>query len=329
MATVRAPSPRFKRPATPPVVQLTDDDDRILFHVFRHRVIDAAMLYALFPERSQQKLSRRLNALRKAGYIDRPVQQMERVRTTGGSAPLVYAIDRRGAERLRDVHGLDLLASRWRQKNREIRGRSIQHGLSTTRFMVSLELATRAHGATSLLHTDQLMARFLPERKAWQGAPLTLRTRVDWHGYRGEEGTAPDRAFALHYHDRPSGRDHQVFLLEIDQGTETIEPGERRIRSRSFFRDTSLLRKFVVYASTFRARAHRAQLGVDAFRVLTVTTSSERAAQMQATYQKHLSKAPNGVNPGLFLFTDWQSWAAQVGERRYVENGAGKRVELW
>jgi hypothetical protein len=323
MITTRAPSPRFKRPADQPRLQLTEDDDQILFHVFRHRIINSALIYALFPARSKQKLSRRLQALWQAGYLDRPVQQMERVHVGDGSAPLIYTLDRFGAERLRDRYGVDTSPGRWRQKNREIRGRSIQHALSTTRFMVEVEVAARQHGEVSLLHTDEVFARFKTEQSFQPGARLTLRSKVDWHGYRGEEGTAPDRLFAL---ERPEGL--QVFLLEIDQGTETIEPGEHRVRSRSFFRDTSLLRKFVVYANAFKARTHRQQYGVPSFRVLTVTTNRGRVEQMQATYQKHLSREPHGVNPGLFLFTDWQTWQEQAGKGCVVENGAGRPIAL-
>lgn len=325
---LRAPSPRFRRPAERPRLQLTDDDDRILFYVFRHRIINSKLIYALFPERSQQKLSRRLQALWQAGFLDRPAQQVERVHVGEGSAPLIYTVDRFGAERLRDRYGLDTSPGRWKQKNREIRGRSIQHALATTRFMVELELAAREHGKVSLLHSDEVFKLFPAPEIPQPGARLTLRSAVDWHGYRGEEGTAPDRLFALQYHDQPGDRNLQIILLEIDQGTETIEPGDRRIRSQSFFRDTSLLRKFVIYASAFKGRAHRQQYGVPSFRVLTVTTGRSRVEQMQAAYQKYLHKEPHGVNPGLFLFTDWHSWGKQTPGQRLVENGVGRSVAL-
>ena len=216
----------------------------------------------------------------------------------------------------------------WRQKNRQIRGRSIQHALSTTRFMIELEIAARARGNSSLLHADQVFA-LSPSVKAVQpGARLTLRAPVNWYGHHGEEGTAPDQLFGLHYQDKPEGRNRQFIMLEIDQGTETIEPNERRIRSKSFFRDTSILRKFVIYANAFKQKTHQEQFGFRAFRVLIVTTNRARAEMMQATYRKFLAKEPNGVNPGVFLFTDWESWSNQTGSERVVENGVGQAVQI-
>lgn len=324
MASLRAPAPRFKLPTERPTIQLTPDDDRILWHAYRHRLIDSAMLYALLPERSPQNLSRRLNSLRKAGYLDRPPQQMERVRLSGGSAPLVYALGRHGAVRLRDLHGAAVSPDRWRQKNTEIRGRSIQHTLATTRFLVELEIAARRQQAVELLHADQVLSA---DRLRRPGA-LTLRPVVDWYGHHGEEGTAPDRLIALRDRRLPAERDTQVLLIEIDQGTETIAPSGAKLRSRSFFRDTSLLRKFVIYAQAFRSGTHRDQLGIPVFRVLTVTTSPARVAQMQAAYQAHLATAPLQIRPGLFLFTDWTSWSTQTGEGRIVFNGDGKPVSI-
>lgn len=328
MSEIRCSRPRFKRTGDRPNIQITDDDDQILFHVFRHRVIDSAMIYALFPDRSAQKLSRRLQALWQAGYLDRPTQQLERIRTGGGSAPLVYTLDRYGAQRLRDLHGVDTNPIRWRQKNREIRGRSIQHALATTRFMVSLELAARAHGSVSLLHTDDVLALFSRSETVQPGARLTLRAAINWHGHYGEEGTAPDRLFGLQYDEREEGKNRQFILLEIDQGTETIEPGDHRVSSKSFFRDTSILRKMVVYASAFKQKTHQQRFGFRAFRVLTVTTNRARVEQMQATYRKHFSAGRDSVNPGLFLFTDWTSWLSQAGYERVVENAAGQDVSL-
>ncbi len=329
MTTRRAPSPRFRRPAERPNVQLTPDDDAILFHVFRHRLIDAHMLRALFPARSAQGLTRRLNLLRKAGYLERPPQQMERLRDGGGSHPLVYALDRFGAERLRDTYGTDVQSNRWRQKNAEIRGRSIQHGLATTRFMVGLEVAARECGAVTIVHSDQIAVVRAGTTGTLAGLPQTLRSRVEWYGYRGEEGTAPDRLFALEHHDRPAEKNRQYIMLEIDQGTETIVPNERKLRQRSFFRDSSVLRKYVIYAAAFNSGAHRERFPIETFRVLTMTTSPGRAKQMQAAYQKYLTAGPLNVRPGFLLFTDWQSWASRQPGSMMVENGVGKPVQLF
>ena len=89
----------------------------------------------------------------------------------------------------------------------------------------------------------------------------------------------------------------------MDEGTETVVPGETRLREPSFWRDTSLLRKFVIYASAFETKAHVAAFNIPVFRVLTVTTKPGRAEAMREACRVHL----NHVRPGLFLFADWQS----------------------
>ena len=138
-----------------------------------------------------------------------------------------------------------------------------------------------------------------PKTTSRGGLQNTLRTKINnWHGYRGEEGTAPDRIFAI----TANGK-RQYFFLEMDAGTETIAPSERRIKAPSFWRDTSLLRKFVIYASAFENQAHQEVFDIPVFRVLTITTTPGRAEAMQEACAAHLKN----IRPGLFLFTDWQS----------------------
>ena len=141
-----------------------------------------------------------------------------------------------------------------------------------------------------------------PKTTSRGGLQNTLRTKINnWHGYRGEEGTAPDRIFAI----TANGR-RQYFFLEMDAGTETIVPGERRLKQPSFWRDTSLLRKFVIYASAFENRAHQSVFDIPVFRVLTITTTPGRAEAMREACSTHLKK----VKPGLFLFGDWETISA-------------------
>lgn len=325
MATQRAPSPRFRRSDNPPNLQLTDDDDQILLHTYRHRITSSDLICRLFQHRSRQKILRRLQALWQAEYLDRPLNQMERIHARNGSSPLKYAIGRHGAHRVRERFGIETDASRWRQKNHELRARNIQHALSTTRFLVDTELSTRAREHKAFLHTDEVLQRYAAKRIPQPGARLAMRAKVDWHGYRGEEATAPDWLYAL---EDTAKQEIKIFMLEIDEGTETVEPGEKLVRSRSFFHSSSLLRKFVVYASAFKTRSHQHQYGLPAFHVLTVTTHPDRMKLMQATYEKHLSRPPHGVDPRLFLFTDWETWQSQEGSERIAYNAVGRPLVL-
>ena len=78
----------------------------------------------------------------------------------------------------------------------------------------------------------------------------------------------PDRLFDLQFRDRPKGKDSRYFAVEYDRGNMPV--------ARSNLHQSSYLRKFVGYASTYRQQLHRKHLGVEFFYVLNVTTSTER-----------------------------------------------------
>lgn len=288
MANLRAPSPRFRTDDPVPVVHLQEDDIEILWHVFCNRVIDAKSLYSLFPDRSAQVISRRLNRLRKGPrpYLNRLPQAMNRLQLRKGSDPQVYAIATLGAQALRLHRGVELPEHRWAQNNRELKPITIQHDVATSRFMARLRRdAALAGGDVRLRYQQEFEVTGAAGTVAKHGGlKNTLRTDItNWHGYRGEQGTAPDRIFSF----SADGRRHYVFL-EMDEGTETIVPGAARLREPSFWRDTSLLRKLVIYASAFETKAHTAAFGIDVFRVLIVTTKPSRVEAMQEACRAHL-----------------------------------------
>ena len=95
----------------------------------------------------------------------------------------------------------------------------------------------------------------------------------------------------------------------MDEGTETIAPGETRLRAPSFWRDTSLLRKFVIYASAFETKAHVSAFGIPVFRIVTVAKTPSRITAMKKACNHHLKN----VRAGLFLFADWQQIVAHEG----------------
>lgn len=299
MTRVRASSPRYRRPEEMAGIALTDDDRSILWHVFRHRLIDSASLYALHPHRSRQVLSRRLRRLWETEFLDRPIQQSRRAMLREGSDPLVYALAREGARFLRDEYSLDLSPDRWSQKNRELKPLSIQHHLATTRFMVRAAVDTTAIAGARFLYGDEVIQPTAKVAGSPRGLSTTLRAVVPWYGITSEQGTAPDAVFAIDVNG-----DRQIIFLEMDQGTETVEPNARKIRTPQFWRDTSILRKMAIYAAAFRSKAHEHQFGIKAFRVLFVTRGAGRIGVMQDAYRKHLTEPALQAPPGLFLFAE-------------------------
>lgn len=300
MTQLRAPSPRYRSDDPEPTIRLQEDDVEILWHVYCNRVIDAQSIYGLFPNRSTQGLSRRLNKLRKgtSPFLQRLAQAPNRLAQRNGSDPQAYALARRGADALRQHRGVEIPPQRWTQKNRELRPSTIQHDLAASRFMAQLRRDAAAMDGVELRYQQEIEGKLSGRVNARGGLKNTLRTRiVRWPGGAGEQGTAPDRIFELVANGR-----RQYFFLELDAGTETIAPSERRIKAPSFWRDTSLLRKFVIYASAFENQAHKEVFDIPTFRVLTVTTVPGRAKAMQQACATHLKN----IRPGLFLFTDWE-----------------------
>lgn len=319
----RASSPRFRRPEARRGVALTADDVSILWHVYRHRVIDSASLYQLFPNRSRQVISRRLRKLWEGEFLDRPLSQNRKNSVRGGSDFLVYALAREGARLLQDEHDAPLGVSRWTQKNAELKPMAIQHHLSITRFMVRFASDVAMREGARLLYADELLPA--ETRQPGRGLANTIRADVPWPVPGRQQGTAPDQIFGLEM-----AGERQVFFLEIDQGTETIEPNERRLKSPRFWSDTSFLRKMLIYGAAFRCGAHKRQFGIPVFRVLTVTTTLGRVQVMQEAYQRHLTRGENKTPPGFFLFTDWGSIQAASGGLlgQALVNAAGNQVQL-
>lgn len=301
MATRRAPSPRFRDDDDAVPLRLQPDDLEILWNVYCNRVIDSKSLQLLFPNRSPQVISRRLNRLRKGTepYLRRLPQAQNRLFARSGSDPFAYALANRGAEALRALRGVDIPPQRWTQKNRELRPSMIDHGLATSRFLAQLRAALAIEGSGRRLHYQDEFD-WLPKRSnPTGGLRNTIRTKiVDWHGYTGEEGTAPDAIFAISRPAENGQLKYAYFFLEVDRGTETIVPGEKRMSAASFWRSSSVLRKYVVYASIYKNRTHESTLGIPVFRVLASVPSVSRMKGIQDACRSHLPH----VKPGQFIF---------------------------
>jgi len=323
----RAPSPRFRDDDEAVPIRLQPDDLEILWHVYCNRVIDSKSIQILFPNRSPQVISRRLNLLRKGAepYLRRLPQAQNRLFARSGSDPFAYALAHRGAEALRALRGVDIPPQRWTQKNRELRPSMIDHSLATSRFLAQMRTALAVEGSGRQLYYQEELD-WLPKRHSPSaGLKNTIRTQiVDWYGYSGEEGTAPDAIFAIGRTNADGQRQFAYFFLEVDRGTETIVPGEKRLRSQSFWRSSSVLRKYVVYASIHKNRAHESCLGIPSFRVLTSVPNLERMHTIQVTCRQYL---PN-VKPGQFLFCGGHQSLWPVVKGNSFSDISGKWVEI-
>ncbi len=294
MGASRASVPRFRRVQEPRPIQLTDDDITILHQVRRYRFMRTTDLYRLFPDRSTDKLSRRLARLYRAGYLDRPLSQIDSFRGEG-SQPLVYGLDNAGAAYLAALDGVRATKD-LRRRNRAFTRENLDHTLATTSFMVDVELACREREDVEFMGPEQILAR--------EGGPSILPhwgVSLPWHGHCADVVIAPDAIFGLRVvrGDGPPLR--SFYFVEVDRGSMTIAPSEQVRRSEAFLYRSSVLRKLLAYAVSHCERMHQEYFGIPAARVLFLTTRTSRAEEMIRSAREivlpHLA-----VPTGLFLF---------------------------
>lgn len=265
--------PRFKRSTEIAPIRLTTRDWEILKHVHRHRFLRSDHVMALTGG-SRQRVLRRLQRLYHHGYLERPRCQIDYYQS--GSRRMAYGLGNRGAAWLKRELSLPYNRLDWPRKNRVVRY-FLEHALMVSDFMVALEIACRQRRDIRLLTEDDL-----PDTASATRNPF--RWRVNIPG--GPAVTViPDRAFGLEQADGM----RTWFILEADRAT---MPVSRRSLERSSFR-----RKMLAYQATWAQNLHR-QFDWQRFRVLTVTSDSERVQEMIKTCQRLKQ------GRGLFLFLD-------------------------
>ena len=264
--------PRFKRSPEIPAFQLTDRDREILNHVHRHRFLRSDHLATLTTGSPQQML-RRLQRLYHHGYLERPQCQIDYFQS--GSRRMAYGLGNKGTAWLKREQSLPYHQLEWKRKN-HVGRLFLEHALLVSDIMVAVELACRNQPGIRLLVPEETRLR-----------------PFQWSVNIGTQcGVVPDRVFGLEFNGKRCW-----YCLEADRATMPI--------TRSDLSQTSFYRKLLAYETTWTQNLHRNRFGWQRFRVLTVTTSSERVPGMVAACQrlKH--------GRGLFLFTDTKTLQEQ------------------
>jgi hypothetical protein len=277
--------PRFQRTANSVVFSLTSRDRSILQFVHRHRFLRSSQVVALIGN-SPQPILRRLQLLYHYGYLERPPAQLDYYHLSG-SRPIVYGLGSKGAALLRNELGLQVPDVNWGEKNRSVGRIYLEHALLVSDVMVAFELAYRRNGHIRLIDQQDLV---LPNEINREAQPFRWKANVSSNA---SLGVIPDRVFALEYRHGAGNLDRAYFFLEADRGTMPVK--------RSNLSQTSMYRKFLAYEATWQHGIHRSRFGFHRFRVLTVSTSTERLHSLIET----CSQLKSGH--GLFLFTDHSS----------------------
>jgi hypothetical protein len=310
-AATRVRGRLFQRPETPRPLRLTDRDLRLLANLERLRLASGEQLAAL-DGGSPQNVSRALLALWENDYVERLPGQLETRVLYKGSFPLIYGLTRPGAWLLRK-HGYDVRRRVLYEtdKQREAGWRFIEHRVDISEFMVKLELACRDRSDLALIQRSQIIDA---ADKSQRDRRIRLYANVKVDGEHKLLSVDPDEAFGLRLAE---AQKESFFFLERDRGGMPVF--RRKHKEQTYF-----AKKMQTYYEANKAGEHQREFGLPNFRVLTVTTTKERVAQMIEAQEEIVG----GRGSNLFLFIDDESLqGSNPLEMRWV-TGKGKQVRL-
>jgi hypothetical protein len=192
---------------------------------------------------------------------------------------MAYGLGNKGAAWLkRDLtlpyHKLD-----WKRKN-HVGRLFLEHALLVSDIMVAVELACRNRKDVRLLTANDLNILKMREPFQWK-VNIGIKCSV-----------IPDHVFGLEFNGQQCW-----YFLEADRATMPVTRGN--------LNQTSFYRKLLAYETTWTQNIHRRDFEIHRFRVLTVTTNSERVQRMISVCQKLKQ------GRGLFLFTDTKTLQQQ------------------
>jgi hypothetical protein len=275
----------FERPLAPRPMRVTPRDMTLLENISRLRLASTAQLAAL-DGGSSQNVSRALLALWENGYVERPEAQVASRLLYEGSRPAIHGLTRKGAALLRQ-NGLDVRRRLLDgiDKERGAGWRFVEHTVSVGEFMVRLELALRGRDDVGVLEKGEILED-APKSKRDRLVKMEATIRVG--GTLRRNSVVPDALFGLRF----ANNDQRYFMLEIDRGEMPVE--RYKNTQRTYF-----AKKMLTYYEANRQQRHVHDLGIENFRVLTVTTTNERVERMLTA----LDGLTNGRGSNIFLFT--------------------------
>jgi hypothetical protein len=301
----------FERPEQPRPFRVTPRDLNLLANLARLRLGSGEQLAAL-DGGSGQNVSRSLLALWEHGYVERLLGQVEKRVLYQGSFPLIYGLTRPGAWLLRK-HGYDVRRRLLYETDKQRRAgwRFIEHRADITEFMVRLELACRARTDIELVGRREIVAN-APKTQRDRRVRLVAKVRVD--GAYQLLSVDPDELFGLRF---ASAKQPAFFMFERDRGGMPVH----RHKSKE---QTYYAKKMLTYHEANRVGEHIRELSIPNFRVLTVTTTSERVEQMIAA-QREMT---GGRGSNMFLFIDDASLLQSNPLDVLWTTGKGKLVRI-
>lgn len=208
---------------------------------------------------------RRMKLLREAGFVRR----IERYQLLSeGKKPYLYTLTSKGAQALTHFKECSLEELNWRKKDARLRPNYVEHLIMTNDIRLAITRSVEAtSGLTLIMWRDELV---LGREHSTDKIPI--------EGDNGNERYVtliPDAYFVI---EDAQGKSWHHFL-EIDRGTETTVSSNEGYRTWG--------RKIETYISyLYRTGLYEARYGTRNGRVLTVTTSYNRAKRLKSVTEE-------------------------------------------
>jgi hypothetical protein len=278
--TIVAKKPRLKlttreEPDRLPGFRLTERDRAIIKAIYNFRVLTTPQVETLLfrPGPGQDhptKTTRcqyRLKLLYHAGYLVRDEQPQK---LSEGRKPLIYFLDKRGAELVAELEEKPIEELDWDRHGDQFSQLFLDHLLSTNDVRVAITVAAKDHawGIETWVDDKRL-------KKAHMGQYVMLK---------GEQGklqratVVPDGYFILN-----TGEYVYHHFLEIDRRTVTGEATELGRRDWA--------RKVRAYLAYYRSGQYEKRYHTKGLRILTVTTGERRLEHLKEITEKVGGKA--------------------------------------
>ena len=243
--------------------RITERDLAILRAIARYRFMSSEQVFqylATFdPSTSHQGVLRRLQWLYYVSALDRPAHQ---ALICGAFASLVYGLGREGARLLADAGQPVDAHLHWTLKNERATAPFLLHTLETTSTMLLFERHCRAAQLRLLDHADQIL--LFPADTQKLDDPYRLRATIQHDNKSLALSVIPDRLISI---VRP---DNHRYNLAVEVDRSTMSVSARRITKSSF------ARKIMAYHAAWKDGRHKAQWGMQGFRVATIVPSEAR-----------------------------------------------------
>lgn len=183
---------------------------------------------------------------------------------------MAYGLGRRGAELLQQESGFYGEVRYWSGQKGRTGRLFLDHALMVAEVVICLEVACReSSGAVRFVSANDLTCASTP----LGGTERGFRWPVVFEGQK--TGLAPDAVFALESTSLPEGQNRVLCFLEADRGTMPVARKNPKL--------TSIARKLDAYVALWQRDVFQNFFHIPRVAVLTVTTSTKRARNIEAT----------------------------------------------